>query len=337
MKTIDRREPLVNRSFARAARDIGPVKVRVSIDTIELFFQRAPAGLRTRIEAALGRRIEIKPCLDATGYRQGVRAIINRPNRRVLTVASELKKENRSARVFRVDVAADCETANDQSEEALASILDRNLVLKWRPATSTKHSVLSTVYWANGCRSRNLAMYYKRARTIRLELRFLNSRSVRRAKLANPAALAHLDPRKLLAHNLKLVALTERHISNMKRRAVSKDRKRHIQKRAEASRSGDSELFHDRYRSGIAGRVDYILRHLDMQEGLSWCRALRSAIDSFSILDFLNIPDVLTFPDDAERSSTANEPRAVTRNKSIRPYPFPKFSLNIKERSRPFR
>ena len=335
MKTIDRREPQVNRSFARAARDIGAVKVRPSIDTIELFIRWAPKGLRTRIEAALGRRIEIKPCLDATGYRHGVRAIINRPSRRVLTVASQLLKENRSACVFRVDVAVDFETVTERSADALESFLDTHLVLKWRPAASTKLSVRSTVYWANGCRSRNLTMYYKRARTIRLELRFLNSRSVRRAKLANPATLARLNPRKLLAHNLKLVALTERQISNMKRRAVSKDRKRHIQKRADASRSGNSELFLDRYRSGIAGCVETLLRRINMQEGRSSFRT--TSLDSVPIGALLNIPDFLSWPDEPQRSSIVNESRVVTRNKSIPPRPFPKFSLNIKGPSSPFR
>src|SRR3954447_2491605 len=164
MKSIDPKKPGVNRSLTHAAQNIGPIKVRVSIDTIELFFQRAPMGLRTRIEAALGRRIEIKPCLDSTGYQHGVRAIINRPNLGVLIVASEILRSSISARVFRVDVAFDFETANERSADALESFLDMHLVLKWRPATSSKQRVEFTGYWAIGCRTRNLAMYPKRAR-----------------------------------------------------------------------------------------------------------------------------------------------------------------------------
>lgn len=300
MKTLDRREPLVNRSFARAARDIGPIRTTASIDTIELFFRKAPAGLRTRLEAALGRRIEIKQCVDATGYTQGFRAVVNRPNLSALKVAGILSGANSSGGVFRIDIAADCDTSSELSSKILARFLARHLVLKWRSPTAEMQEVGSTVYWANGSRTRNVCVYYKRPLTIRIELRFLCSRSVSRAKLAHLDRLAQLNPRQILAHNLKLVAFTENYIQKAIRRAVCKDRHQHLQRRANASvpRSSNLQGFADRYRAGIAPRVEHILRHLDMQAALSRCRAMRSVVDSVCINEFLCIPDFLSWPND---------------------------------------
>jgi hypothetical protein len=310
MKTIDPKKPRANQSLAHAARDIGPVKVRASIDTIELIFQRAPIGLRTRIEGALGRRIEIKPCLDATGYQHGIRAIINRPNLGVSTVASEILGTSESARVFRVDVAFDFETATERSADALESFLDRHVVLKWRPATSAKQRVERTVYWAINCRTRNLAMYPKRARTIRLELRFLCSRSVRRADLAALAHLVRLDPSKILAHNVKLVFLTERHIREAVRRGVRAERKRHMKRERERHMkrqpmSPRLEAFLDKYRSRIPGQTESILRRIDMQEGQSSFRA--TDLESVPIGKLFSVPSFLSWPDEPQRPSAGTD------------------------------
>jgi replication protein CRI len=325
MKTIDPEKPRDNQFLARAARDIGPVNVRASIDTIELIFQKPPIGLRTRIEAALGRRIEIKPCLDATGYQHGVRAIINRPNLRVSTVASEILRTSESARVFRVDVAFDFETATERSADALESFLDRHIVLKWRPAISAKQRVERTVYWAMNCRTRNLALYPKRARTIRLELRFLCSRSVRRADLAELAHLVRLPPSKLLAHNVKLVFLTERHIREAVRRTVRAERKRHMKRQPRSSRS---EIFLDMYRSRIPRQTESILRRFDMQEAKSLFRA--TDLESVAIGEVLNIPTFLSWPDEPQRPSAGNA-TAVTRSK---PYVVSRYTKLLSRNSR---
>jgi hypothetical protein len=234
--------------------------------------------------------------LDATGYQQGVRAILNRPNRQALMVASELLQANNSASVFRVDVAADFEALSEESAQLLARFLDLHLVLKWRSPVAKKERVDSTVYWANGSRNRNLVIYEKRARTIRLELRFLGSRSVRRAGLADPATLAQLNPRNILAHNLKLFFFTDRYKQNAIRRAVSADRRRHMKERlATPKRSPTTELFLERYRSGIAIRANYVLGRIDMQEIRSADR--KTNADSFSLGDFLSISEFLIWPE----------------------------------------
>jgi hypothetical protein len=302
MTTIGSKQLRVNQTFVRAAQEIGFFSTTASIDTIELFFRRAPSGLRTRLEAALGRRIRIQECLDATGYKQGVRAIINRANRRVLMLASELLQANDSASVFRVDVAVDLKTLTEASAQVLAKFLDRHVVLKWRSPTATKQLVGSTVYWANGSRSRNFVGYEKRVRTIRLELRFFGSRSVRRAGLADPATLLHLSPRNILEHNLKLVFFTDRYRKNVIRRTVSADRKRHMKERLATPRAPTTELFLDRYRSRIPARVEHILGKIDMQDTRSaYCK---TKADSFSLSDFLNIPEFLNWPNEPEQSSS---------------------------------
>jgi len=138
-------------------------------------------------------------------------------------------------------------------------------------------------------------MYYKRARTIRLELRFLCSGSVRRANLARPAHLIGLDPRKILAHNVKLVFLTERYIRNRIRQAVRQDRERHKKTRPETSRFPRLEFFRDQYRSGTAKRTESILRRTDMQEAHSWLGP--ADVERVPIGELFNIPNFLSWPD----------------------------------------
>jgi hypothetical protein len=207
MTTI-RAKHRVNQTLLREFQAIGPVSTRISIDTIELFFRReAPAGSRTALEAAHGRRFEMKDCIDwKTGEIHGVRAIINRPSQRVVVVAAELLQANRSACVSRVDIAVDLQTESEESAETLAKVLDRHIVLKWRSPKATKNRFDTrvdpgaTVYWVNLRRrakrrpKRNLVMYQKIPQTIRLELRFFGSQAVRRAGLANPARLLELNP-----------------------------------------------------------------------------------------------------------------------------------------------
>jgi hypothetical protein len=185
------RKTRANAFLMREFQAIGSVSTRASIDTIELFFKRPPEGLRTRLEAAHGRRIKIEDCFDrTTGEVWGVRAIINRPNRWVIMIARELLQANRSACIHRVDIAFDFDTSSEESAGMLAKVLDRHLILKWRSPKATKRRDDTTVYWVDVKRKRrrrrNLVIYDKGPQTIRLELRFYGSQAVRRAGLANP-------------------------------------------------------------------------------------------------------------------------------------------------------
>jgi hypothetical protein len=278
---------------------IGSVWTRISIDTIELFFRIPPEDLRTRLQAAHDERIQIEDCVDRrTGEVWGVRAIINRPNRRVIMIACELLQANKSARLSRVDIAVDFQTSSEESARTLLKLLDRHVVLKWRSRRATKDSVDTTVYWGKGGRNRNLVLYVKKFETIRLELRFHGSQVVRRAGLANPARLLGLNPRSKLEHNITLASLTDRFIQKAVRRAVSKDRVRHMKERPVRRRTSRVELFYDRYRSNIARRVESGLRRIDMQRLSSATRARGS--QKVPLGHLLSIPEFLSWPDPSE-------------------------------------
>jgi hypothetical protein len=303
MTTIDSKQRRVNQTFVREFQAIGSVSTRISIDTIELFFPKPPKGLRTSLQAALGRRIEIKYCWDATGDKKAVRAIINRPNQRVLAIADELLKAHKSARLSRVDIAVDFQTSSADSTWTLFKLLDQHLILKWRSPKARKRRFDTTVYWGGkGWWKRNLVIYDNKraARTIRLELRFFGSQSVRRAGLADPAGLLQLNPRSKLEHNIIFASLTDNYIQKVIRRTVSAERKRHMKERSLRRRTPTAELVVDRCRSSTARRAEYALRRVDMQ-------GLRSATRSRNSLKIplghlLNIPEFLSWPDPPEQS-----------------------------------
>ena len=281
---------------------IGSVSTKVSIDTIELFFPKPPEGLRTHLEAALGRRIQIEDCFDRkTGEVWGVRAIVNRPNPSVIMLASELLEANKSACVHRVDIAVDFQCSSEDLAWTLFWLLEPHLVLKWRSRRATKERVETTIYWGKGRRNRNLVVYMKKVDTIRLELRFHGSRVVRRAGLANPAKLLGLNPRSKLEHNITLASLTDRFIQKAVRRAVSKERERHMKDRSVRRRSPRTQLFVDRYRSSLARRVEYSLRRADMQRLSSALRA--RGTHKIPVGHLLNIPECLSWPDVPQQSS----------------------------------
>jgi hypothetical protein len=107
-----------------------------------------------------------------------------------------------------------------------------------------------------------------------------------------------LNPRKIFAHNIKLVFLTEHYVRNAIRRAVRRDRERHMKNRSEAPRPRRPELFTDQYRSRIPRRTESNLRRIDMQEAHSWLRA--TEVKSVPIGELLNIPSFLSWPDEPQ-------------------------------------
>ena len=273
--------------------DLKLENVTATVDTIEQFSVRPPPGLRMTIERALSRRIEIKHCRDKTGYLRGVRAIVNRPNLAVLPVLSNYRRHTNGCSTCRVDVAIDFTTDSEDAAKVLYNFLEQHVVLKWRPAGS-RNWVESTTYWIEDWRrkSRNLCLYWKGLKTIRLELRFLNSRSVRRSRLDNPSKLRDLDPALLFQHHLRVVRPTERYVNEVKRRAVRDDRLRHLSKgigkRPSTKKAKKSAQRKDRDRAKLPARVEHIYGTVGMQEFVSG-RHPEHAIRKVS-MDFLQIP-----------------------------------------------
>jgi hypothetical protein len=284
-----------NTSSKDKAKEIALLATRSSVDTIELFFPRPPAGLRTSLEAAVGKRIKIEDCFDKTDYYRGVRVILNRPNRLTLEIASHLLHANKSATLSREDIATDFETTSEEAAQLLLELLRRRLVLKWRSPTETKNAVGTTIYWTAGRPNRNLVVYEKADRTIRLELRFLSSRSVRRAGLANPTSLLELNPRKILERNIALVSFKDRFILKAVRKAVSADRQLHLKERQVRRRSPSAESFIDQYQSRIPIRAERIVRRIDMQELRSSTRA--NSTQRIPLGAFLKIPECFSWPE----------------------------------------
>jgi len=205
------------------APDMKAERVTATVDTIELFFVRPPKGLRKSIEKPLGRRVKIRNCYDNTGYFRGVEASINRPNLAVLPLLNNYRRYTNGCSTCRVDIAYDFVMESEAAAKVLRNYLEQYVLMKWR-ARGSRDWVGSTVYWLKEGKTRNLCMYWKRHQTIRLELRFLNSRSVRRAGLDDIAGLRHLNPAPLFEHNIKVVRFTEQYIGDVTRRTVKDDR-----------------------------------------------------------------------------------------------------------------
>ena len=270
-----------------------PRAITAKNDTIELFFRRPPAGLRKTLEACLGRRVEIKDCLDGTGYYQGARAIVNRPIVAVLPILSRYRQHVPGCTTFRVDVAADLEMPDEPSAEAMHDWLDRHLILKWRSGQTRKVRVDdTTIYWADHRRARNLVLYPKAGNTLRLELRFLNTAAVRRAGLDDLTQLAQLDPAALFAHHVKAVQLLPAYVAKVL----------------------------DRSRNVSPARALHVLDQLDMQNFVSGQRHTERKVETVSPF---KIPTALTWeavitPNDAPISSRlSNRTEVIWKGRSF--------------------
>jgi hypothetical protein len=301
MKIISQTKQRANQSYLRTVEKFKPLSAAASIDTVELFFVKPPKGLRTSIESKLGRRVRIQPCLDKTGYSRGVRAVINRPTRALLPVLTSLVRDNRGACMHRVDIAVDLTMASQALADEFANFIDQHLVLKWRPTTASKDAYNTTKYWANGCRTRNLACYDKDLRKLRLELRFLNASSVRRGHLHIPGAWHSLNPLKHFERHLKVAMFTNRHVQKTMRRIVEKDRRSHIEKRTR-SRKNTHSVVVDIYRARLAQRVQLFLDRIDMQLLLARNSSL-GCVESLPLGELLKVPTGLTWPDQIPETS----------------------------------
>ena len=141
-----------------------------------------------------------------------------------------------------------------------------------------------TIYWCDKHRGRNIALYRKRDRVVRLELRFYRAQTVKRAGLHDLVKLPSINPKKVFEHNIKARRLTKKYKINAMRKAVKEDRIKALKN----PRSSNC-IFSDQYRSKIGKRTYNILSRIDGQRlGIK----RRGDVS----LDFLMIPNQLTWP-----------------------------------------
>jgi len=238
-----------------------PLRTIASIDTVEIFARWLPKGFRRQIECAVGKRVRIEPCLDRGGLVVGERVCANRPPAAVLPLLDALVK-NRcySACETRIDLAYDFEMETPEAADTLMAWIDHHIVLKWRSSMTGKMEYGGTIYWCDKARGRNIALYRKGDRVVRLELRFYRAQAVRRAGLDDLVKLPLINPKKVFEHNIKARRLTERYKINAMRKAVKEDRINTLKN------PGSSNcIFNDQYRSKIGKRTYNILSRIDGQ------------------------------------------------------------------------
>ena len=271
---------------------VKPTLVRASIDTIELFCRIPPKGLRTRIEAVVGRRIKIAPVIIKKGgqeFHVGDRAIVNQPTLEVLPVLSKLLRYHRGVSMHQVDIAFDFHYRNEDEADHGDDQLCQHLVLKHRSRRAGKvfYDNQESMYWCRGAKkgkrrfARELLVYRKARKVVRIELRFQNAGAVRRAGLADPEKLASINPAEIFERNLRLITMKESYIEKTVRRAVKKDRERHLRSRA-TIRTG-SKFDYDRYRAGLADRVKGVLLDSDMQGFISGMKRSDRAVRKLDV------------------------------------------------------
>lgn len=263
--------------------EIKPLATTASVDTIEVFARRLPKGFRRRIESACGRRVEIKPC-----HQHGVMVIVNRPPLEVLSVLHTLVNDRVFACASRVDVALDFKMQSLKAADALVEWFDHHLVLKWRSSKTRKMIIRTTVYWCDRHKGRNIALYQKRGRVVRLEMRFKRAASVRRAGLDDLQRLPSVNPKLLFDHHCKARRFTERFKLRSMRKAASREMGRALNTK-EKRRSRRMQRFLDRYRARIPHRARQVLESIDAQS------TGRRGTEDLS-LDWLRIPDHVTWP-----------------------------------------
>ena len=250
-------------NIAAVPPEIKPLASRASVDTIEVFLGRPPAGLRRRIERATGQCAQIKDCVDRTGHWQGARVIFNRPTPACLAVIADISRVERQSTICRVDVAVDFRVNSESDVDALADWIDHHVVLKWRSSRTRKRVVKSTVYWCDARKGRNIALYRKRDCVVRMELRLFSTASVRRAGLDDLTKLVSINPQGLFNHHVKARRFTERFKIKAIREAVKQERKRAAA--IKNRRNKQTQQFVDRYRSRIRQRVRHVLNQIDAQ------------------------------------------------------------------------
>jgi hypothetical protein len=248
-----------------------PEATVATIDTIELFVRRPPAGLRSRLREAQGASIGWKPYRRA-GQFWGARVTVNRPNRATIGLMARLVRDRSiGCTVKRVDVAVDFSVEDYAEADAMAWWLYLNVKLKWRSPRGRKRRWDQDprylegdefwALWSGGHASRDLCVYVEGCR-VRMEVRFQKPTAVRRAGLDRLDQIENLEVQRIVDHNIKAERITERRIISITRRTHKEDMVRH-----RARRMRQSYPVVDYYRSRIPARTRRILTTaIDMHE-----------------------------------------------------------------------
>jgi hypothetical protein len=233
-----------------------PEKVVASCDTAGLFCCWPERGMRCLLEDAQQGEIVTRKVKDKSGNYLGTIFAVNRPKLAVLPVMDRLVDHVPYCYRHRFDIAYDF-TSPDRDQ--LLTVLDKHGELKWASRRAKKVQVESTIYAASE-RPRELALYPKWDDTVRLELRFTGRSLARTFKWFGASRFEHLprlNPRKLLTHHFKLLALKDSYVTKAIRDAVKEDRERHLR----TERGG---AFQDRYRARSARSVKHTFDSMDV-------------------------------------------------------------------------
>lgn len=238
-------------------------KVETYIDTIEMFFRRVPKGLKRETERIHGKKVQIKRCKNAHRV-HGYRLIINdQPSAQLLLFLQQVM-ERHWCRLCRVDVACDFITPSQREANAIAVHLKHCLVLRWRRA-GFMWSEGGTVYWCEGRTNRNLVLYAdkparrcdKETPCAHLELRFLNTGSVRRAGLGTVESLIRLDGIGLLSRHVKVLQFdADRFKKRIIKKTLAAERKSFLQNKKAHGRHAFTERYRTRLKQRVASFVE---------------------------------------------------------------------------------
>jgi hypothetical protein len=191
-----------------------------SIDTVEmLFFRYPPKGLRSQVEAALGRPVRIQECRDRTGFVWAYRLTVHQPNLQTLAVLDWFQQRHPEAKVFRFDLAMDWIKRTQALAEGLKYWLSTALILRWRPPGPmyADEGTGETIYWVHQARrtryehkrrsARDVTLYTKTiadAACTRLELKHYGTCACDRQCIIRPTDLTKINPRQHLDKHLRL-------------------------------------------------------------------------------------------------------------------------------------
>lgn len=205
------------------------------IDTIEVFFRQPPKGLRTQVEAIIGKRAHIED-IKGDGW-QGARLIVQQPSRKLLRYLDQLRLRLRCKRqcsLTRVHFAYDFITSGKRRARALKSWLKDNQVQRYR-RKGHLNEYEGTTYTATRTANKNIAGYSdKSARTMpgnmpchHHELR-LKGQTLRR-QYRHVGELLDLNPATLLQRNIRLFPMDQaaERLTQMKELAAQRMNRRY--------------------------------------------------------------------------------------------------------------
>jgi hypothetical protein len=231
----------------------------VSIDTIEVF-TRVPQWPRPVHAIAAIQDVYVRNCYDRRRNLVGYLTIVHQPTPRALALLKRIIEDYHSL-LCRVDVAYDFVGPDP---EAFKEWLVKHVLLKYRRQGFMLDIDDTTYFVAQRNRKRrsaiDLALYPDNHCKVtgevdcsHAELRFLGSRSCRRAGFETIDDVVNLNPAEVFARYLRVVDYDiEALIQNMQRAAVKDDRAAHRGRNA-------FDPFNDKLRAQIPARVRNIV------------------------------------------------------------------------------